>query len=50
MKRIVEARKLFNITKEVINDHYDGENDDIDFNNFVHLIYNSSSKYMFKDK
>jgi len=42
---------LFNIAKEVINDHYDcDENNDINFNDFVHLIYNSSSKYMFKDK
>ena len=37
---------LFNISKEVVNDHYDC---DISFNDFVQLIYNSSSKYMFKD-
>ena len=41
---------LFNITKEVMDDHYNSNDDDINFNDFVHLIYNSSSKYMFKDK
>jgi hypothetical protein len=37
---------LFNISKEVINEHY---NYDINFSDFVQLIYNSSSKYMFKE-